>query len=652
MCPANVNTSEDTSGAESVGIHHSSPLESVAAELEEEHDDLLQKGAKFSQNARSSGWSQSLADSGLVQELRQHLLPTTLPVMSQGALNQLLNIADLFFVGRYLGPEYLAAAALGNAWINQLSALFMGVGLALEDACTASFRDGKAGALGLHLQRSVVLMGGASVLMMSAITATDGVLTKLGQNVELSETASGFCDALLMGIIPLALSTACTRYLWAQGVIWPALAVDAISNVLNVSLNALLIEVDGFLGAPLATSVCRILQLVMLVGYMARWKPHASRGTWTGWAWKQAIKDKDMFSLLSACVICVARIGMETWPLEWSTLLAGHSLDVPSLDAHTVVLNTVLFCSYMVPTGMSVGAQARIPRLLAEGDARGAHRTALAAVLSSVLFSCAAGLVLVAVRGDMGDIFTTDAEVTGLVGEVATIAAIYQLLDGYQTSLAGVLRGVGYDWAPTVVLFLGWVVVGLPTAHTLAVGWGWGLNGLWVGLLAGVSAVALVFTAMWQSIDWVQAAREGHRRDTGGSTVAAAAPRIEGSGDAPGSGAPDHVSKHTTAAVSMGRAGGEESAGDGSARRQASGRRRTYSGDLEAAPLTGGRANGERASSSSSLRPRLGASSPLTSPSGSTTPTVVLGPAQGSVGVAMVSSAAATSSGLAGERQQ
>ena len=46
--------------------------------------------------------------------------------MASACLNQLLNIVDLLFVGNFLGPEYLAAATLGNCWFNILSAAFLG----------------------------------------------------------------------------------------------------------------------------------------------------------------------------------------------------------------------------------------------------------------------------------------------------------------------------------------------------------------------------------------------------------------------------------------------------------------------------------------------------------------------------------------------
>lgn len=558
------------------------------------------------------------------------LLPSAVPLMLSSGLGQLMSIADLFFVGRMLGPEYLAAAALGNAWANQLSALFLGVTVALEEACTSSWRGGHPSALGLHLQRALVAVLVVSVpLIVVALTATDTVLTRLGLSVDLSERASGFNDALMLGIAPLALATACTRFLWSQGVIWPALLVDGVANALNVSLNALLINIDGFLGAPLATSVSRCAHLLLIATFLWRWSARGV-GTWTGWALRDAVREKEMGAFAVASLLGVFRVALETWPVEWSTLLAG-GLDVPSLDAHVVLLNTVLFLRYTLPSGLGNAAAMRINALLGAGDVQGARRTSATTLCTAAAFNVLAGSVLLALGGRMGDVFTKSSEVTGRVGAVAATAAVFQAVDGYNAALSGVLRGVGHDKAISVAVFVGWSAVGLPTATTLARHWGWGLPGLWLGLLAGVATVSLLLTYLHSTVDWVSVGRAGQSstavplppRERGVLRGEGGTDRVEGVGG-------DVTDADLASTLAAVVAGDDESLGASLHARSPSGNR----AEGKEHSREGGRAGGGagvqagRQSRPSSLRPRSsgtrGGGDALSSPTVSSTTAVTV----------------------------
>jgi hypothetical protein len=74
----------------------------------------LRPRANFLANKAELAW-EALGSTVFGLEL-QALLPMAAPVMASSCLSQLLNIVDLFFIGNFLGPVFLAAAALGNSW--------------------------------------------------------------------------------------------------------------------------------------------------------------------------------------------------------------------------------------------------------------------------------------------------------------------------------------------------------------------------------------------------------------------------------------------------------------------------------------------------------------------------------------------------------
>jgi len=488
------------------------PLPSSSSSSHSTTTSFFHRPLVYSIHILNNFWSY-LGNTSYGQEL-QILLPLSLPIMIQSCLNQLLNIADLFFVGTVLGPEFLAAAALGNMFFNFLAALYMGAVSAIDESCSNAYSDKQYKLVNLYAQRGFFIMTLMAMIVMASMSSTEFFLTTvLRQEPDLSATAAGFVQALVLGTFPYVMSIGLSRYLWAQGIVWAPIVVDILANIVNVSLNAALIEVDGFLGAPLATSLSRALQLCMLVGYLYKWQPHIEKGTWDGWKLRTIIQDpKGLGTMTKAAFfgsfICI----IESWPIEFSNVIAGY-IDVPSLDAHTVVLNTCLFISLGVPLGMSVASSARIPLLLREGNKEGARRTAVVSVLATVSYNLCCAFLLLAGRWRMGRVFTTNLEVAEQCASVATVAALFQLVDGTQSTLSGILRGLGYSRLVTIITFLGYIMIGLPIGNYFAIHYAFGTTGLWIGLLCGVTSIMLCFMIIYTSVNWDKAVRKAQEQE-------------------------------------------------------------------------------------------------------------------------------------------
>ena len=71
------------------------------------------------------------------------------------------------------------------------------------------------------------------------------------------------------------------------------------------------------------------------------------------------------------------------------------------------------------------------------------------------------------------------------------VAAVFQISDGIQGIGAGVLRGAGDTRFAFGANLVGHYLIGLPIALALGFWAGRGVVGLWWGLCAGLSAVAL-----------------------------------------------------------------------------------------------------------------------------------------------------------------
>ena len=72
------------------------------------------------------------------------------------------------------------------------------------------------------------------------------------------------------------------------------------------------------------------------------------------------------------------------------------------------------------------------------------------------------------------------------------IAAIFQVSDGVQVVGLGCLRGLEDVKIPSMVSLLAYWVLGLPIGYILCFKFHFGVNGIWTGLLIGLTIAALL----------------------------------------------------------------------------------------------------------------------------------------------------------------
>jgi len=89
-------------------------------------------------------------------------------------------------------------------------------------------------------------------------------------------------------------------------------------------------------------------------------------------------------------------------------------------------------------------------------------------------------------------LLTNQEAVIAAAVPIFLVAAVFQLSDGLQAIGAGVLRGAGDTIFPLVSNLVGHWLVGLPIALYLGFHRKMGIVGLWWGLCAGLTAVAIL----------------------------------------------------------------------------------------------------------------------------------------------------------------
>mmetsp|Transcript_2301 Transcript_2301/g.4929 ORF Transcript_2301/g.4929 Transcript_2301/m.4929 type:complete len:225 (+) Transcript_2301:43-717(+) len=199
-----------------------------------------------------------------------------------------------------------------------------------------------------------------------------------------------------------------------------------------------------------------------------------------------------------------------------SSLLAGLLGDIVALDAHIILLNVCGFVFLSFPFAVGIAGSIRVGQLLGGNlplEARRATGVILVLTCAGCIGTAAAFL---GARDVIGAAFTKDAEVVSAISKLVPIAALFQVSDGVQSAVAGVLRGMGRQQLVACLNFVGFWVIGTAVGATLTFGPPrLGVAGLWWGLAIGITATSIVGAARLTATDWAAEAAKAKRRIAG-----------------------------------------------------------------------------------------------------------------------------------------
>ncbi|MCS6986323.1 MAG: MATE family efflux transporter [Sphingomonadaceae bacterium] len=415
------------------------------------------------------------------------------PVVASRLAIMAMGLTDTLVVGRFSARE-LAYHALG--WSLTSIVLVGGIGLLVgTQVLTARHRGA-----GRPHATAAVLRRGLRHAVVIGLVATIGLL--IGGPPLLRATLP---PDLAAGAIPpmriFALSL--TPYLVADALIFwfegherpgrPAAALW-LANAVNLALALWLVPgrspfgVEGAVAAGWATLGARTFLMLVLLGMLVAWRPASAWGVFRRQpaAPAEASEQRRIGGAAGASYL------LEAGGFSLLNLVAGQVS--AAVVAAWAVVGNVASIVFMLPLGLANATGVLVARCVGAGDAEGvgrAFRLGLGLAVGSLAF---VSLGLLGGAAMVARLYTADPAVLALLPQGLALGALFFMADGAQVVAAHGLRARGDIWWPTAVHGLAYVVVMLPLAWGLAVGWGWGLSGiLWAVIAASLlSAAALV----------------------------------------------------------------------------------------------------------------------------------------------------------------
>lgn len=426
------------------------------------------------------------------------------PLILTNAIEMAMNLTSVAMIGR-VSPDALAASTLALSLHNLF--LLFGVGVVAAVPSLLSRQLGRDETDRTAVRR-IVQQGFWGVLIITGpiclvLWNAEAILVALGQDPALSAAAEHYLHALQWSIPPALLYLVLRSLFATLGHPRWAVVIGAMAIILNALLNWLLIGGHGGLpalglfGSGLATVLANVFMAAAL-GAIACLDPRlrcfrifarVHRPQWAGFGafWRVG---------LPIGVSLLLEAGM----FSGAAGVVGL-FDAASLAAHAIALQVASFI-FMIPLGLAQAATIRIGRASGAGDGAGIKRAGWVALSLAIGVMLVSAAVLVATPRAIVGLFLDRGE-TGFatVEEIAVtllgLAGLFQIADGAQVVLAGMLRGLQDTRVPMLIAALGYWGVGLPLGAALAVWADLRATGVWIGLAVGLFAVAGLLLARW-----------------------------------------------------------------------------------------------------------------------------------------------------------
>lgn len=172
-------------------------------------------------------------------------------------------------------------------------------------------------------------------------------------------------------------------------------------------------------------------------------------------------------------------------------ILLSGKLGVETAAANQIAINYASN-TFMIPLGISMALTTRI------GMAMGTDNSAKARIVGLSGMSLGAGFMLLSVMAitllgrHIAGFYTEEPSVIDIATGLLALAGVFQIFDGIQVCAAGSLRGLEETQAPMRYAGIGYWLLGIPCAIVLAFPLGMGAQGLWWGLVVGLSTTAIL----------------------------------------------------------------------------------------------------------------------------------------------------------------
>ena len=418
-------------------------------------------------------------------------LVLALPVMMSQLGHVLVGVVDSLMVGQ-LGSTPLAASSLGNSIFALVLTFGIGISYAITPLVAAADSERNVKKIRMIAKHGLILNVLAGFILFGIIYSLSFLLNYMNQEPGVVALAVPYLGIITFSIIPFMFFQTFRQFAEGLSNTKQAMVITLAANVVNIGLNYVLIfgklgfEPMGLLGAGWATLISRIVMAASMYAIVKYRKPFAEY--WT--SFDLSDYRRELFSrLLGIGLPSGFQFLFEVGAFVCAAVMIG-TISAKDLAAHQIAIS-LASVSYMMATGISAAATIRVGNQLGRKDIPTLRTAGYTSFVMSAVFMLGAALIFISGNKFFPTLFINEADVIQAASPLIIIAALFQISDGIQVVGLGALRGLTDVAMPTLIAFIAYWILGLPIGYFLGFKMELGAQGVWIGLLIGLTVSAI-----------------------------------------------------------------------------------------------------------------------------------------------------------------
>jgi multidrug resistance protein, MATE family len=441
------------------------------------------------------------------------ILKLAAPLIATNAVQSLLSLTDLWFIGR-LSTD--AVAAMGAIyWIMSCAILlFGGVGLAVQTFVAQAHGSRRAARASLAYWNAMWASLALIPVFAGLAFAGPWLLRPFGLDPQVERLALEYWAPRMGGAFLGSMAWAAMGFFNGISAVRFTMIIVVTTTITNAIANQIfMFELGmGMKGAAWGTNAAQAMGVVLSMWLFLRGDMRRR--------YRSALMWRPRWSVIRAQLAVGLPIGVmygaDVLGLALSQMMIAQT--GPTGAAATQIVMALTSMAYLPTIGIALAGTTLVGQSIGAGDRDWANRMG-----NVVIVLCAAQMALVAVLllvvgpwvlplfVSSGGPAAADVVALGLV--LLWPAAAYQIFDGLYCGASFCLRGAGDTRVPAATaLVLSWFLF-VPLAHTLIFapgqGWvdglpqyGWGARGGWIALMIYVVLLGSAMYWRWRMGTW------------------------------------------------------------------------------------------------------------------------------------------------------
>ncbi len=419
------------------------------------------------------------------------------PVVISQLGQTLVHTADTIVVGKFAGTIPLAAVSLVHSVFIVVMVVGLGISYGLTPLIAQANGQGDKAACAKLLSNSLWLNILTAVVLFAVVNfGSMYAMQHMDQDPRVVETAKPYLLILMLSILPLMVFNTFKQFAEGLGFTKQAMNITIWGNVLNIILAVVFVKgffglkPMGIVGVGYATLIDRILMMVAMSAYVLRSRLFKVYTSYFRVRHVDLQKVKSIFKIGAPVAL---QYVFEVGAFAAASVIAGK-IGAVEQASHQVAI-TLAAMTYMMASGIASAATIKTGHNYGKKNMERVQKFATVSYHLVLIFMVICALIFTIFNQYLPLVISDDQAVIRISAQLLIIAGLFQLFDGTQVVGLGVLRGMGDVNVPTIITFIAYWIIGIPSAYLFGIYLNIGIQGVWYGLTLGLlsSSVLLFF---------------------------------------------------------------------------------------------------------------------------------------------------------------